>query len=214
MSLTTYRVLLADDHALVRHGLKRILAAAGDLLIAGGAASGEETLALVASTPADVLLLDLAMPGLSGIDLIRRIGQSSARLPILVLSMHNEAQIVTRALRAGAAGYITKGADPEDLVVAVRKVAAGGRFIDASLVDSVVFRSAADEDSPHALLSPRELQVLERVAAGMALGDIADELHLSPKTVSTHKMRLMQKLEVSTNADLLKYAVRHGLTTS
>lgn len=214
MNQSPYRVLLADDHGLVRHGLKRILAATDDLQVAGGASSGEETLAMVASTPADVLLLDMAMPGVSGIDLIRRIHQSESRLAILVLSMHNEAQIVTRALRAGAAGYITKAADPEDLVAAVRKVAGGGRFIDASLVDSVVFRSTGDEDSPHTQLSPRELQVLERVAAGMALGDIADELHLSPKTVSTHKMRLMQKLEVSTNADLLKYAVRHGLTTS
>lgn len=214
MSPSPYRVLLADDHALVRHGLKRILTATDDLQIAGGASNGEETLAMVASTPADVLLLDMAMPGISGIDLIRRIAQSQSHLPILVLSMHNEAQIVTRALRAGAAGYITKSADPEELVGAVRKVAGGGKFIDASLVDSVVFNATADDDSPYALLSPRELQVLERVAAGMALGDIAEELHLSPKTVSTHKMRLMHKLEVGTNADLLKYAVRHGLTTS
>ncbi|MEW6704458.1 MAG: response regulator transcription factor [Pseudomonadota bacterium] len=207
------RVLIADDHAIVRGGLRRILATADDLAVVGEAASGAEALSLLAAGQADLLLLDLAMPGMNGVDLIRRVLQERPGLPILVLSMHNESQIVTSALRAGAAGYVTKDSDPEVLLAAVRKVASGGRYIDPSLVDSVVFHGANRETGPHEQLSARELQVLERIVAGLSLGSIADELRLSPKTVSTHKMRLMHKLGVATNAELLKYALRHGLTS-
>lgn len=206
-------VILADDHAIVRGGLRQMISGELDMRVVGEAADGHGLLALLREQRADIVLLDLSMPGLSGVDLIKRLQLDHAELPVLVLSMHVEAQIVARVLRAGARGYVTKDCEPAALLGAVRKVAGGGRYIDPSLVDSVVFSSNAAADSPHELLSPRELQVLERIAAGQALGQIADELHLSPKTVSTHKMRLMQKLDLQTNADLLKYAVRHGITS-
>jgi len=210
------KVILADDHSIVRSGLRQLLSGVHGMQVIGDAANGQALLKLVEEVPADVVLMDLSMPGLSGVDLIRRLQSLRPELPILVLSMHVEAQIVSRVLRAGAAGYVTKDCDPADLVNALRKVAAQGRYIDPALVDSVVFHAAvgADARSPHEQLSPRERQVLDRVASGMPLGQIADELHLSPKTVSTHKMRLMQKLGIQSNADLLKYAVRHGLTSS
>lgn len=210
-------VILADDHSIVRSGLRQLLDSTEGLQVAGEAAHGEALLALLAQTPADIVLLDLSMPGLSGVDLINRIHHSHPNLPILILSMHVEAPIVARVLRAGASGYATKDCDPQTLVTAVRRVAEGGRFIDPSLVDSVVFQLDRPDSAgglPHETLSPREREVLERIASGQALGQIADDLHLSPKTVSTHKMRLMQKLGLQTNADLLKYAVRHGITSS
>lgn len=209
-------VIITDDHSIVRSGLRQLLSTATDLRVVGEAADGHGLLGLLRQTRADVLLLDLSMPGLSGVDLIKRLQAEHPALPVLVLSMHVEAQIVARVLRAGAAGYVTKDCEPTALISAVRKVAAKGRYIDPSLVDSVVFHGGLDpsSDSPHEQLSPRELQVLERIAAGRALGQIADELHLSPKTVSTHKMRVMQKLGLQTNADLLKYAVRHGITVA
>ena len=208
-----FDVILVDDHAIVRSGLRQLLGNAPDLRVAGEAADGHSLLALLRAGLPHVVLLDLSMPGLSGVDLIKRIKAEYPQLPVLVLTMHVEAQIVARVLRAGASGYVTKDAEPAALQAAVRKVAAGGRYIDPSLVDSVIFSPGGDSDSPHDLLSPRELQVMERIAAGQALGQIADELHLSPKTVSTHKMRLMQKLGLQTNADLLKYALRHGITS-
>jgi len=209
-------VILADDHSIVRSGLRQLLNGAGDIQVVGEAADGHGLLALLRNAVADIVLLDMSMPGLSGVDLIKRLQQDHPELPVLVLSMHVEAQIVARVLRAGAAGYVTKDCDPAALITAVRKVAAKGRYIDPALVDSVVFNGGlnAGSDSPHEQLSPRELQVLERIAAGQALGQIADELHLSPKTVSTHKMRLMQKLALQNNAELLKYALRHGITSS
>lgn len=207
-------IVIADDHGLVRSGLRQLVEQTPDLCVSGEAANGAELLALLRQTPASLVLLDLTMPGLAGIDLIRRLHADHPRLPLLVLSMHNEGQIVTRALRSGAAGYVTKDCQPEMLVGAIRKLLGGGRFIDPALVDSVIFDAALEPGSPHDQLSPRERQILEMIAAGMPLGDIADRLHLSPKTVSTHKMRLMQKLDLQTNADLLKYAVRHGLTSN
>lgn len=210
------RVVITDDHSIVRSGLKQLLGSVPGIRVVGEAGDGAALLSLLRGQEADVALVDHSMPGLAGVDLIRRLQTDHPRLPVLVLSMHVEAQIVSRMLRAGAAGYVSKDCDPADLVAATRKLAAGGRYIDPSLVDSVVFHAPGpDTDaSPHEQLSPRELQVLQAICAGRPLGQIADELHLSPKTVSTHKMRLMQKLDLRSNADLLKYAMRHGLTTA
>lgn len=214
--MTTIDIFIADDHNIMRSGLRQLLSSVSDLRVVGEAPDGKTLLDSLPQHRVHVVLMDLSMPGLSGVDLIRQLQAQAPELPILVLSMHVEAQIVARVLRAGAAGYVTKDCDASVLVDAVRKVAAGGHYIDPTLVDSVVFQapSATEACLPHDQLSPRERQVLERVSAGMALGQIADELHLSPKTVSTHKMRLMQKLDLHTNADLLKYAVRHGLTSN
>jgi DNA-binding NarL/FixJ family response regulator len=204
------RVLIADDHAILRGGLKRILATATDMTVAGEATNGEDVLHQLLRLQVDLVLMDMNMPGISGVDLIHRLRAGHPSLPILVLSMHNEGPIIARALKAGAAGYVTKDSEPEILLAGIRKVAGGGRFIDPALVDSMVFDSD-NPDHPADLLTARELQVLTMIATGHPLGEIADRLHLSPKTVSTHKMRLMQKLKIDNNADLIRYATRHEL---
>jgi len=208
-----HNIVIADDHGLVRSGLRQLIESVSTLRVSGEAATGEELQALLRRVPADLVLMDMAMPGLSGIELIQRLRAQRSDLPILVLSMHNEGQIVARALKSGAAGYITKDCHPDTLLCALRKVLGGGRFIDPALVDSVVFNANVDESDRRQQLSPRELQILQMISSGLPLGEIADRLHLSPKTVSTHKMRLMQKLDLNNNAELLKYALRHGLTT-
>ncbi len=207
------RILVADDHALIRSGLAQIIATAGDMTVAAEAASGTQVLELTRSGPSrfDILLLDVNMPGLSGADLIKRLREECPGLPILVLSMHNEGQIVRRKLAAGASGYISKSSDMRMLVEAIRKVAGGGRFIDPALVDVTVFDGAAQEPSPREMLTRRELLILRMIAAGQPIASIALQLHLSPKTVSTHKMRLMKKLRISNNADLVLFAFRHQL---
>lgn len=205
------RILIAEDHAIVRSGLKNLLAATDDMMVAGEATRGDEVLAQVRTLDFDVLLLDLTMPGISGTELIQQVLTERPLLPVLILSMHNEGQIVNRVLRAGASGYVTKDSDPETLIAALRMVFRGGKFIDPALVDSVVFRDARAGDLPHMKLSERELQVLKLIASGSRIGEVADALHLSPKTVSTHKMRLMQKLNLDNTADLIKYALQHQL---
>ncbi len=205
------RILIADDHAIVRGGLKQIIATTTDIVAAGEATHGAEVIDKVRQADLDLLLLDMTMPGLSGVDLVRRVRGDKPDLPILVLSMHNEGQVVSRALRAGAAGYVTKDSDPTILLSAIRKVAAGGRFIDPALVDAIVFEVGDSDKAPHECLSDREFQVLQKIVGGEAIGEIGAALNLSAKTISTHKMRLMQKLGVDNNADLIRYAIRHGL---
>ncbi|GIK25590.1 MAG: DNA-binding response regulator [Betaproteobacteria bacterium] len=205
------RILIADDHAIVRGGLKQIIATTTDIVAAGEATHGAEVIDKVRQADLDLLLLDMTMPGLSGVDLVRRVRGDKPDLPILVLSMHNEGQVVSRALRAGAAGYVTKDSDPAILLSAIRKVAAGGRFIDPALVDAIVFEVGDSDKAPHECLSDREFQVLQKIVGGEAIGEIGAALNLSAKTISTHKMRLMQKLGVDNNADLIRYAIRHGL---
>jgi DNA-binding NarL/FixJ family response regulator len=207
------RVLIADDHAIVRRGLKQIVGTTADIFVAGEAAQGNEVLDGLRAESVDLLLLDMSMPGISGIDLIRRIRAERPTLPVLVLTMHNEAQIVSRALRVGASGYVTKDSDPEVLLAAIRKLASGGRFIDPRLVDAMVFETNADDAPPHEILSDREFHVLQMLAAGKSITKIAETLVLSAKTISTHKMRLMQKLGLATNAELIRYAIRHGLAS-
>ncbi len=204
------RILLADDHSIVRSGLKQLLATETDLEVAGEASQGSEVLARLRQGGIDLLLMDMSMPGLSGLDLIRRAHTESPDTPIVVLSMHNESQLVSRALRAGAGGYVTKDSDPAILLAAIRKVARGGRFIDPALVDAMVF-GATEEAPPHEALSDREFEVLQLLSQGLALATVGERLHVSAKTVSTHKTRLMQKLGIDNNADLVRYALRHGL---
>ncbi|MGV2292552.1 response regulator transcription factor [Trinickia sp. YCB016] len=204
-------ILIADDHAIVRGGLKQIIATTTDIVVAGEAAHGAEVIDKLRILQVDILLLDMTMPGISGIGLIRRVRTEQPALPILVLSIHNEAQVVSRALRAGATGYVTKDSDPEILLAAIRKLAAGGRFIDPKLVDAIVFETHAGEAPPHEVLSDREFQVLQMLAAGKSINDIAESFALSAKTISTHKMRLMQKLNLGNNAELIRYAIKHGL---
>jgi DNA-binding NarL/FixJ family response regulator len=199
------RVLLADDHKIVRDGLKRILS--GNIEVAAEAASGDEALALVKAHDYDVAVLDMSMPGLSGLDLIKRLKIEKPKLRILVLSMHGERQYAARALKAGASGYLNKDSAAEQLVGAVRKIAAGGVHIGEAAAASLV---AADK-APHEALSDREFEVLRLLAEGLGPTDIGEKLHLSVKTVSTHKTRILEKLNLGSTAELVRYALDHKL---
>lgn len=205
------RLLIADDHGVVRRGLKQLLAGEEGLMVAAEAAQGGEVLEQLRHAVFELLVMDMSMPGISGLDLIRRVKAEKPGLPILVLSMHNETQLVARALKAGAAGYVAKDSDPDILLAAIRKILGGGRFIDPALVDKVVFGAPADEGAPQERLSDREYEVLQLLAKGLSLVEIGDRLHVSSKTISTHKTRLMQKLGLENNADLLRYAREQGL---
>ena len=198
------RILIADDHKIVRDGLKRILAATPDVQVAGEAASGDEALALVKANDYDLAMLDMSMPGLAGIDLIKRLKIERPKLRILVLSMHGEVQYAARALKAGASGYLNKDSAAEQLLVAIRKIAAGGVHITEAAAASLV----ASSDKK---LSDREFEVLRLLAGGLSPTDIADKLRLSVKTVSTHKANLQQKLGVSSTAELVRYALEQKL---
>lgn len=204
------RVLIADDHQLVREGLRGLLEAAPEFEVAAEAATGDETLAQVKRNAFDVVLLDLSMPGLSGIDLILPLKREKPTLHILVLSMHGEHQYAARALKAGAAGYLTKDSASEQLVAALRKVAAGGVHISEAAAAALVGHTAGPE-APHTRLSDREFEVFRLLAAGRSPTEIGDQLHLSVKTVSTHKARILQKLELAGTAELVRYAMENDL---
>jgi DNA-binding NarL/FixJ family response regulator len=206
------RVFIADDHGIVREGLKQLFALGGDIAVAGEAGSGSEVLEALRAGGIDLILLDMTMPGISGANLITRLRAHDGCPPILVLSMHNESQIARRALAAGASGYLTKDSDPRTLMSAIHRVAAGGRFIDPVLAEKMVFDSGgAGERQPHELLSEREFDILRSLVRGKSVNEIADELKISNKTVSTHKARLMQKMDFHNNAEMVRYAVEHGL---
>jgi DNA-binding NarL/FixJ family response regulator len=199
------RILLADDHEIVRDGLKRILAAAGDFEVADEAASGDQALALVRANDYDIAMLDLSMPGLSGIDLIKRLKAEKPALKLLILSMHGEAQYAARALKAGASGYLTKDSAGDQLLLALRKIAAGGVHISEAAAASLVSGGA------QRALSDREFEVLRLLAGGLGPTEIGERLHLSVKTVSTHKARVLEKLGLTSTADLVRYALEHKL---
>lgn len=204
------RILIADDHAVVRQGLRHVLSSSPDIVVAAEAADGFDVLEKIRKEAFDLVCLDLSMPNLSGIDLIKRIKLDCSTLPILVLSMHNEAQFAARALKAGAAGYLTKDSDPETLIGAIRKVASGRKFIDPTLVDELIFEKIlTDERPPHEQLSDREFQIVRLIAQGESLNQIADKLSLSAKTISTYKARSMQKLGLSNHTELVRYALDH-----
>ncbi|MCL4682206.1 MAG: response regulator transcription factor [Rhodocyclaceae bacterium] len=206
------RILLADDHAIIRDGLRQIFAETGDLQVAGEAASGHEVLARVREADWDILLLDLSMPGKSGLELIKQIKTEKPRLPILVLSMHEPEQYAQRALRAGAAGYLNKDSDAPQLIEVVRKVARGGVFVGPEVAEQMARGLMPDaERLPHSLLSDREFQVFRLIAGGIAITDIARQLSLSVKTVSTHKTRIMQKMNLANHTELVRYALDHRL---
>lgn len=202
------RILLADDHKIVRDGLKRILAAAPGLAVAGEAASGDEVLALVKANDYDVAMLDLSMPGLAGIDLIKRLKIEKPALRILVLSMHGEQQYAARALKAGASGYLNKDSAGEQLVAAIRKIAAGGVHITDAAAAGLLHAGR----TPHEALSDREFEVMRLLVEGLGPTEIGRRLHLSVKTVSTHKTHILEKLGLKSAAELVRYALEHKLT--
>jgi DNA-binding NarL/FixJ family response regulator len=207
------RVVIADDHQILREGLKQLLLAAGDIAVVGEAGDGFEVLERVRMLDFDVLLLDMSMPGKSGVELIRQAKAEKPKLRILVLSMHEEHQYAVRAIRAGASGYLTKESAAAKLVAAIRKVGSGGAFISAEVAERLAQEAMphAASGPPHAALSDREYQVFRMLVKGQSVTEIAATLHLSGKTVSTHKARLMEKLGVDNNVELVHYAVRHRL---
>jgi DNA-binding NarL/FixJ family response regulator len=207
------RVILADDHTIVREGLQQLLRAAGGFEVVGEARDAFETLQQVRSADADVLLLDISMPGRSGLELIKQIRTERPRLRILVLSMHHEHQYAIRAIKAGASGYLTKDSASTQLATALRKVASGGAYITAEVAEQLALGAMPQTDAaPHTTLSDREFQVLRMIVAGRSVTDIANELSLSVKTVSSHKARMMQKLGVGNPSELFRYAMEHRLT--
>jgi DNA-binding NarL/FixJ family response regulator len=207
------RVLLADDHVIVRAGLRELLADTGDVVVAGEAGNGQEVLASIRKEDYDVLVLDMSMPGRSGIELIRQLKGEKPKLRILVLSMHGEAQYAVRAIRAGASGYLTKDSATEQLVAAIRRIAAGGAYVSPETAERLAldFNRPAEEAAPHTLLTDREFQVFQLIVGGSSVGEIAEALALSVKTVSTHKTRIMEKMGLGNEAALVRYAVRHKL---
>ncbi|WP_460566316.1 response regulator [Hydrogenophaga aquatica] len=208
-----HHLLLADDHGLVREGLKQLFGLTSDIRVEAEATNGAQVLEALRQHDYDLVLLDMTMPGISGPDLIARIRAQESAPPVLVLSMHNEPQIARRALSAGASGYLTKDNNPEVLLSAVRKVAAGGRYLDPALAEAMAFENmqAPKARPPHETLSDRELQVFNLLAKGMGVNEIAQELSISNKTVSTHKARLMEKLGLTSTADIVRYAILHAM---
>jgi DNA-binding NarL/FixJ family response regulator len=206
------RVVIADDHQILREGLKQLLQAAGDLEVVGEAGDGFEVLDRVRREEFDVLLLDMSMPGKSGVELIKQVKAEKPKLRILVLSMHEEHQYAVRAIRAGASGYLTKESAASQLVAAIRKVGGGGAYITPEVAERLAQDAMPHAQGPlHASLSDREFEVFHMLVDGMSVNDIAARLHLSAKTISTHKARLMEKLGVDSTADLVHYAERHKL---
>jgi len=206
------RIIIADDHTLFRVGLRQMLHSFAGFEVVREATNAAEALAAARGGDADLIVMDLTMPGASGTSLIEQTRKAQAGLPILILSMHDEPGTVRRALQAGASGYITKGSSPDTLFAAVSRVSAGERFIDPSVAESLAFDTAnLGGDDSHLGLSPREWEVLRLIAQGVMLSQIAEQLHLSPKTVTTHKTHLMEKLGIGNNADLIRYAIEHKL---
>jgi DNA-binding NarL/FixJ family response regulator len=206
------RIVVADDHTIVREGLKRILSGAADLQILGEAQNGNEVMARVRELEFDVLLLDMSMPGKSGIELIKQVRAENPKLRILVLSMHEEDQYAVRAIKAGASGYLTKESASDQLVSAIRKVASGGAFITSGVAEQLALGVMPDAAGPpHSALSDREFQVFRAIVDGKSVTDIAAELNLSVKTVSTHKARILEKMNMHNQAELVRYAVKHRL---
>lgn len=206
------RLVVADDHTIVRDGLKQLLGAAGDMEVVGEASDGGQVLERVRALEFDLLLLDMSMPGRSGIELIRQVRSEKPKLKILILSMHEESQYAVRAIRAGAAGYLTKESASRQLVEAIRKVAAGGAFISAEVAQQLALGAMPNvKGPPHTSLSDREFQIFRMIADGLSVTDIATRLNLSVKTVSTHKSNILRKMNMTTQAELIRYALTHRL---
>lgn len=195
---------------MMREGVRRIISTANEMQVVGEAEDGLETLDALRKVECDVLMLDMTMPGVGGIELIQRVKEFKSDLPILVLSMHNVAKIAAAALKAGAVGYLTKDSDPEYLVDVINKVASGGKYIDPVVADKIVFEGV-EEQLPHLSLSGREYEIFMMIVAGKSTSRIADELFLSPKTVSTHKKHIMEKMQMENAADMVRYAFEHHL---
>jgi len=205
-----YRVLLVDDHDVVRKGIRAILEDKFGAITIAEAAGGDQALALLAE-PFDAVILDLSMPGRSGFDLLAEIKHRYPKLPVLIMSLHDEEPFAIRALRAGASGYLTKAAAPEQLITAFERIVRGGRYISDTLAEALATAAGGEPGAPHTRLSDREFDVLRGIASGESVSEIAARMHLSVKTVSTYRTRLLEKMGMSTNAELTRYAIQNDL---
>jgi len=206
------RILIADDHAIVRRGLKHIVSEQPDMTVAGEAENARQVLDLVRTDKWDVIVLDINMPGRSGLEVLKELRRAHPKLPVLVLSVHPEDQYGVRVLKAGAAGYLTKDSAPDELVQAIRKVHRGGKYVSASLAEVLAFELETETDRPrHKSLSDREYQVMTMIASGKTVGEIGEELSLSVKTISTYRARVLGKMKMRTNAELTHYAIQNQL---
>ena len=206
------RVVIADDHPIVRAGLKQIIMNDADITVAGEASNGAELLEQIRHQEFDVVLLDLSMPGMDGLDVLKQLKIDKPNIPVIILTIHPESQYALRILKAGAAGYLTKESASDELIKAIRRVHNRGKYITPSLAEKIAF--ALDDDTgnlPHEILSDREYQVLCLIGAGKTVSQIADTLALSVKTVSTYRTRILEKMHMENNAELIHYAVQSGL---
>lgn len=208
------KILVADDRALVRAGLKHIVATTNDIVVTAEASQGSEILERLSDCAVDLLLMEMLMQDIPSIELIRQIRAENPELPVLVLTVCDEAHMASRAIRAGASGYLTKNNEPPALLAAIRKLVSGGCIVDPKLVDAMVFSPHRGDLPPHDVLSDREYQILQMLATGRKINEIAGTCEVSAKTISSHKLRLMRKLGLENNAEIIRYAVRHGLVTS
>jgi two-component system invasion response regulator UvrY len=206
------RILIADDHPIVRQGLGQLIARTADMIVADEASNGSEVLDKARASHFDVVLLDISMPGLHGLDIIRQLKKESPRLPILILSMHSEEQYAVRAFRAGASGYLTKQSAPDELLAAIRKVSIGGKYVSSSLAEKLATDLEIGTGKLlHDTLSNREYQVMIMIAAGKTVAEIAEVLSLSVQTISTYRSRILEKMQMKNNVELANYAVRNQL---
>jgi DNA-binding NarL/FixJ family response regulator len=206
------RILIADDHAVVRRGLKEILADALPGAEFSEAANGDEVLSQLGKTTIGLLVLDISMPGRSGVDVLRDVKHAYPRMPVIILSCQPEEQYAVRCLKAGAAAYINKESAPEELAMATKKILSGGRYVSTSLAEKLIANLDEDAAKPlHELLSDREFEVMRMIAAGVPLTEIGDRLHVSVKTISTYRARIMGKMLMKSNAELTRYAMTHKL---
>ena len=206
------KLLIADDHTVVREGLKQIVSDTSDIVVADEASNGQEVLDKVWKNDYDVVLLDISMPGRSGLDVLEELKRKKPSLPVLVLSIYPEEQYAIRVLKSGASGYLTKGSAPNELIEAIQKVSSGGKYVTASLAEKLAVNLEIESElKPHETLSNREFQTLCLIGSGKTVKEIAEELSLSVKTISTYRERILEKMKMKTNSELTYYAIKNGL---
>jgi len=206
------KILIADDHAIVREGLKQIISGTPDMAVVAEASNGEDVLEKVSANKYDVILLDISMPGRSGLDILRQLKIEKPKLPIMMLSVHPEEQYAVRALRAGASGYLTKESAPDELIAAIRKISQGRKYVSSSLAEKLAYELGIDVKKPrHEVLSDREFQVMCMFASGKTVKEIATELSISIPTIRTYRIRILEKMKMKNIAEIIHYAVKQGL---
>jgi two-component system invasion response regulator UvrY len=206
------KILIADDHPIVREGYKKILSDTPDMVVADEAENGQEVLNYIRKKDYDLILLDISMPGRSGLEILKELKSETPKLPVLILSIYPEEQYAVRAFRAGASGYLTKASAPHELINAIRRISQGGRYVSSALAEKLTYYLDSDAERPlHESLSDREYQVMLMIASGKTVSEIADEICLSVKTISTYRSHILEKMRMKNNAEITLYAVRNKL---